>query len=66
MTSTEVKPRKTAASIRRILEDRLAAEEIDLAASWERVRLHELRIELITELLKTADSNGKEEGKNGD
>ena len=64
--TTEAKPRKTAASIRRVLEDRLAAEETDLNIAREQVRLHELRIDLIRDLLKNADSNGKEEIQNGD
>ena len=60
------KERKTAASILRIMEDRLAAEKLDLAAHQANVLLVEARIVMILELLKTADTNSKEEGQNGD
>ena len=60
------KERKTAASILRIMEDRLAAEKLDLAAHQANVLLVEARIVMILELLKTAETNGKEEGENGD
>ena len=56
------KERKTAASIRRVMEDRLAEEKLSLAAHQADVLLIEARIEVIMELLDTADANGKEEG----
>ena len=57
------KERKTAASIRRVMEDRLASEKLDLAAHKADLVLIEARIEVIVELLDTADANGKEEGE---
>ena len=56
------KERKTAASIRRVMEDRLAVERLDLSAHQADVLLIEARIEVIMELLDTADANGKDEG----
>ena len=56
------KERRTAASIHRIMEARLEAEKLDLAAHQADVLLIEARIEVIIELLETADANGKEEG----
>ena len=56
------KERKTAASIRRVLTDRLAEEELQLFILQSNVVKSETRIELIQGLIETADANGKEEG----
>ena len=58
------KERKTAGSIRRIMEERLAAERRILAAHQEDMLLVQARIDVIVGLLETTDANGKEEGDN--
>ena len=61
----ENKKYKTAAALRRILEDRLAAEKLNLAAEHGHLLLIEARIELVMELLATADASGNEEEVEG-
>ena len=56
------KERKTAASIRRVLTDRLAAENLNLNAHQADVERVVARIDVILELLAAADATGKEEG----
>ena len=53
---------KTAASIRRVMEDRLAEKKELLALRQADVRFLEAGIEVILELLDTSDATGKEEG----
>ena len=60
----ETKKYKTAAALRRILEDRLAAERIKIVKYQAHVALIEARIELVTELLASADASGNEEDEN--
>ena len=57
----EAKKYKTAAAMRRAMEDRLAAERLDLAANDAEQKLIEARIFMILDLLKTVDATGEEE-----
>ena len=57
----ETKKYKTAAALRRIMEDRLAAEKLKIIKYQAHLDLIAARIEVITELLETADANGNEE-----
>ena len=58
------KERKTAASIRRVMEDRLESERIDLGVNKAEQLLIEARIFMISDLLKTVDANSEEEDEN--
>ena len=57
----EAKKYRTAAAMRRAMEDRLAAERLDLAANDAEQKLIEARIFMILDLLKTVDATGEEE-----
>ena len=64
MEESKSKPKyKTAAAIRRVIEDRLAVESDALAAFEAGIRVTKARMDLILDLLKDADANGKEEGE---
>ena len=63
MEENKSKPKyKTAAEIRRVIEDRLADERLDLADHQTAILLIDTRIGMILDLLKTVDANGPEEG----
>ena len=57
----EAKKYRTVAAMRRAMEDRLAAERLDLAANDAEQKLIEARIFMILDLLKTVDATGEEE-----
>ena len=59
------KERKTAASIRRVIEDRLEEAKRSLAAHQASVQRIEDQIEMLLELLEATAANGKEEGDDG-
>ena len=62
----ENKKYKTAAALRRLIEERLAAEKLDLVACRADVNLIEARIDVLSELLDSAEPvSGKEAGENG-
>ena len=62
MEESKSKPKyKTAAAIRRVMEDRLESERIDLGENQAEQERIEARIFMIQELLATVDANGKEE-----
>ena len=64
MEQSKSKPKyKTAAALRRVIEDRLAAERLDLAAHENRIGFIKARIGIILDLLDDADATGKEEGE---
>ena len=58
-----MKKYKTVASIREVMQDRLAAENITLAAHLAEFKLIKERIHVLEGLLETT-ANGKEEGEN--
>ena len=60
----ETKKYRTAAALRGVMEDRLAEEKINLAASSEPSSgSSKRRIAMIHDLLNTADANGEDEGR---
>ena len=59
----ETKKYKTAAAMRRAMEDQLATERKILASYQEDILMSQARIEVILGLLKTTEANGKEEGE---
>ena len=59
----EAKKYRTAAAMRRVMEERLASERLDLEANDAEQKLIEARIFMISDLLETIDANGEEEGE---
>ena len=59
-----MKKYKTVASIREVMEDRLASENLTLAACLADFKLIKERIHVIEGLLETTDANGEEGGEN--
>ena len=60
----EAKKYKTAAAMRRVMEDRLADERLTLADHQAAILRIDDRIGMILELLKTVDANGEEGDEN--
>ena len=60
----ETKKYKTAAALRRVMEERLAAEKLNLAALEADRRIINARIVVIMDLLETPAANGNEEDEN--
>ena len=65
MEESKSKPKyKTAAALRRGIEDRLADERLKLADHQAAILLTDTRIGMILDLLKAVDANGTEEDEN--